>query len=122
MDVSLDPGTADTSDIHPDIEALRMERIGKGFQTPLRALHDPGRFFLGQPRELTCMCMGDDHQMSTVVRIQVHHDKTGRPTIHDEVFLIAIRTRKNPAKETLSRLFRILRFMGKRFNIFRSPG
>src|SRR5438093_2234520 len=105
--MALDAGSADASEVHPDIKAFWSDLWP---QHPKRKVGHPDQVegaIGGQRVQAFDVRVGRDHEMATVVWEEVHHDESVRPSVEQKV----VRVPSFPhlrAEDTSSRLSGVL--------------
>lgn len=90
MNVLVDAGTGNASEVGAEIEALRLHRFFDRLHHERGSGHHVGMFFLRKAAELPGVRVRDDEHVPAVVGIQIHHHKTKFPTEKDETARIIL--------------------------------
>src|SRR5207249_9988290 len=88
--MALDAGSADASEVHPDIKAFWSDLCP---QQPKRKVRHPDQVegaIGGQRVQGFDVRIGRDHEMTTVVRKEVHHDESVLPSVEQQVVRVSL--------------------------------
>lgn len=105
--MALDAGSADASEVHPDIKAFWSDLCP---QHPKRKVRHPDQVegaIGGQRVQGFDVRIGRDHEMTTVVRKEVHHDESVLPSVEQQVVRVSLFPHLQ-AEDTSSRLSGVL--------------
>jgi len=90
MDVLVNAGSGRPSQVRAEVESLRTAHRDKRFDALHGSLHDFDIRFIRDRGEIRRMQIRHNHQMSAVVRIEVHHQEAVLSAPEDEVALVPL--------------------------------
>ncbi len=88
MNMVLDAGTGDTAEIHPDIKSMRSHHLLDRPNAFRHQRHHLPTLRFSEIGKFTEMPIGNDHEMSVIVRIKIHDDEAMLPAVKDEIFSV----------------------------------
>ena len=110
-------GAGDFADVHADVESVRLHELRQGPDALLRERRHLCEFIRSQRREVRCVAVGHDHQVSRVVGVRVHDYETMRAPLDYHAYLVLVAFRKF-AEDAAFHLFRAV---GVREYVLRAP-
>ena len=98
MYVVIDAGSAHSAEVYADVEPVRGHRQFEGPKRTLNGVQNLEMFVVGESREGRNMLVGDDHQVTAVVRVAVHDHEAVVPAPEDEILLVLTPARLAPTQ------------------------
>jgi len=113
VNMFIEAGATRFAQIESDIESLGGFNRPQDFHAFLRQAVYLGEFVFFQLGDAGEVSVGGNHDMTGVVRGNIHDDERVRPSVEDEIFLVLFRTGKG-AEDTIPRFIFL--------DVFHSPG
>ena len=118
MNMLVDASTRRPANIRANIKSIWMRDFLKRYTHPLQKTHDLERFIIAQIDQRGDMAIRDNHNVSTIVGIQIHDDVGGGAPVNDESIIIITLLGGNTENAFPLRAFR----SNERLDVLRPPG
>jgi len=88
VDVCVDTASRNTANVGSEVYSLGFQRFFKRHYCEVRQFHNLKLRLPVEPGERGGLKVGNDHQVATVVRVEVHDDETLFPPVQQIAFFI----------------------------------
>jgi hypothetical protein len=118
MEMFIDACAGDAPKIGADIETVGIHDDFQSFHQSRNRSKNLSMFFFGEGAQIRRVPVRDDQQVTAIVRIEVHHNKTSLAAKHDKVLFVGMFVRRIAKQASVGPLFNRIR---KSCDVLRTP-